>query len=186
MKLPRLTVDQQYHEQKSSFLPEKVHIRQVVRDDLPDLEWDGEYTHFRRMFLDTYQQAELGEALLWVAELEGVGLIGQLFVQLDSHRNELADGHSRAYIHAFRVRSAYRGQGLGTRLLEFAESDLVQRGYQKACLNVGRDNTEAFRLYRRLGYRVVAAEPGRWSYIDHLGVRRDVNEPAWRMEKDLR
>lgn len=186
MKLPRLTVDRLLHEPKHSTQPASLQIRPVVRKDLPDLEWDGEYTHFRRMFQDAFHQAERGEAILWVVDLGGVGLIGQLFVQLDSHRTELADGHNRAYIHAFRVRSPYRGQGLGTRLLKYAEADLVQRGFRQACLNVGRDNPDAFRLYQRQGYRVVAAEPGIWSYIDHLGMRHEVHEPAWRMEKDLR
>jgi len=52
-------------------------------------------------------------------------------------------------------------------------------------LNVSRDNLDARRLYERLGYRVVAGDPGRWSYLDEHGIRHDVNEPAWRMEKKL-
>ena len=186
MKFPKFTVRRPVNVEQSSPLTSDVRIRTLVRQELPDLEWDGEYSHFRRMFQDTFQQAERGEAILWVAELIGIGLIGQIFVQLESHRNELADGHSRAYLHAFRVRTPYRGQGVGTRLLEVAETDLIIRGYRRVCLNVGRDNPDAFRLYKHLGYRIVAAEPGNWSYIDHLGIRREVHEPAWRMEKEIR
>jgi ribosomal protein S18 acetylase RimI-like enzyme len=66
-----------------------------------------------------------------------------------------------------------------------AEQDLVQRGFTWAVLNVSRENLDARRLYERSGYRVVAGDPGRWTYLDDHGIRHDVNEPAWRMEKKL-
>jgi ribosomal protein S18 acetylase RimI-like enzyme len=159
-------------------------IRSAVEEDLPALEWDGEYRHFRRLYRDIFRSAQRGEAILWVAELEGQ-VIGQLFVQLSSGRPELADGLQRAYIYGFRVRTVYRDKGVGTRMMQAAEADLIQRGYQVVTLNVNRDNPGARRLYERLGYRVVAAEEGRWSYIDDRGIRREVHEPAWRMVKRL-
>lgn len=161
-------------------------IRQVTQDDLPALEWEGQYKHFRRLFKHAFRRARDGKAVLWIAELPGEGLIGQIFVQLVTHRSELADGKARAYIYAFRVRPEYRGEGLGTLLLETVEEDLNRRGFRRVCLNVGRDNLDARRLYERLGYSVVAAEAGIWSYIDHRGRRRQVHEPAWRMEKELK
>jgi ribosomal protein S18 acetylase RimI-like enzyme len=163
-----------------------VTIRHATRTDLLALEWNGEYAHYRRLYRDIYRSSLKGEAVLWVAELKGVGIIGQLFVQLISVRRDLADGHQRAYIYGFRVMPAYRGHGLGTRMMSVAEADLARRGFRWVVLNVGRDNLEARQLYERLGYRVVAAEPGRWSYLDDQGVMREVNEPAWRMEKELR
>lgn len=166
-----------------SLLSQQVHIRQITRADLPALEWEGKFTHFRRLFAEAYRQSEKGDAVMWVADLPGVGIIGQVFVQLTSPRNELADGHMRAYVYAFRVRAEYRGAGVGTRLMQAAEADLIQRGFTYVSLNVGRDNPAARRLYERLGYRVVAAEQGDWSYIDDRGHLQHVHEPAWRMEK---
>jgi ribosomal protein S18 acetylase RimI-like enzyme len=162
-----------------------VQVRRLTKADLPALEWNGEYARFRRLFAETYHSSVKGRAVLWVADLPGQGLIGQVFVQLNSARLELADGKTRAYIYAFRVRQAYRGVGLGTRLLQTAETDLIRRGYHWVTLNVGRDNPNARRLYERNGYRVVASEPGIWHYYDETGQRREVNEPAWRMEKKL-
>lgn len=159
-------------------------IRVAREEDLPALEWEGEYTHFRRLYQDIFRSAQRGEAVLWVAELEGK-IIGQLFVQLSSGRPELADGERRAYIYGFRVRSEYRRRGVGTRMMNAAEMDLVKRGYRLVTLNVNRDNPGARRLYERLGYRVVGSEEGRWSYVDDRGQRREVHEPAWRMEKNL-
>ncbi len=163
-----------------------VMIRQVVREDLPGLEWEGEYSHFRRLYAEAFHRVEKGEAVLWVAEIPGAGLIGQLFVHLESQRRELADGETRAYIYGFRVRPVYRGKGIGTRILEVAETDLIQRGYRKVVLNVGRDNLQARQLYERTGYTIVGTDPGRWSYLDEQGNLREVHEPAWRMVKILK
>jgi ribosomal protein S18 acetylase RimI-like enzyme len=162
-----------------------VKIRLVDRQDLSALEWDGEYTHFRRLYREIYQSTALGKALMWVADLPGAGVIGQLFIQFDSSRKELADGNLRAYLYGFRIKPAYRGEGVGSRLLQTAESDLVRRRLLFATLNVGRHNLDARRFYERHGYRVVADEAGRWSFLDDQDQRHEVYEPAWRMEKRL-
>jgi ribosomal protein S18 acetylase RimI-like enzyme len=163
----------------------RLYIRHATQADLPKLEWNGEYAHFRRLYAESYQSAQIGRAVLWVAELEESGLIGQLFVHLFNHRNRLADGLSRAYIYGFRVLPTYRSRGVGSRLLQVAEQDLVQRGFEKVALNVSQENRLARRMYEERGYHVVAADPGRWFYLDEKGQRVDVIEPAWRMEKLL-
>jgi len=165
---------------------DQVTIRQLGKADLRALEWEGEFIHFRRLYASAYERARMGLALLWGAFLPGDRLIGQLFIQLLSDRLELADGSRRAYLYSFRIRPAYRGNGLGTRMLEVIEQDLIARGYEILTLNVAKDNTRAQALYRRLGFRITAHEPGIWSYPDHEGVWRRVVEPAWRMEKRLK
>ena len=160
-----------------------IQYRTLVKDDLPALEWDGEYAHFRRLYREIYRSACQGRALMWVVTLPDKGLIGQVFVQLTSQRLELADGSSRAYIYGFRVKEAYRSAGVGSRLLQVVEADLGQRGFQQISLNVGQANDAARRFYERHGYQVVGAEAGRWHYLDEQGRRQEVHEPAWRMEK---
>lgn len=163
----------------------QIQVREVTEADLAALEWDGEYTHFRRLYEEIFKSAGQGKAVLWLAEIPGQQVIGQLFVQLASNRTELADGFRRAYIYGFRIKELYRGQGLGTFMLQIAENDLTARGFRWVTLNVGRDNPKARQLYERCGYKVVAAEAGEWSYLDHRGERQFVHEPAWRMEKRL-
>lgn len=164
---------------------ERVQFRFLNEKDLPQLEWDGEYLHFRRLYRDIFHSVCQGNALMWGCELPERGIIGQVFIQLRSTRLELADGYSRAYLYGFRIRPAYRNAGLGTRLLLLVEKDLLERNYKWSTLNVSRCNLAARRFYERHAYRVIADEPGEWSYIDHEGRRCHVREPAWRMEKYL-
>jgi ribosomal protein S18 acetylase RimI-like enzyme len=163
----------------------QIQIRLGREEDLPALEWQGEYIHFRKLYRQVYQNACDGKACIWVAELGQVGIIGQVFVQFSSSRKELTDGETRAYIYGFRVQPAYRGSGVGTQLLKCVEQDLQKRRFRWVTLNVSRQNLIAQRFYKRNGYQIVAAEAGRWSYLDHLGQRREVDEPAWRMQKSL-
>src|SRR4030066_446104 len=117
-----------------------VFIRQANKDDLPALEWHGEYAHFRRLYADTYSMAQQDKAVIWIAELDGSGLIGQCFVSLKGNRPELADGTTRAYMYGFRIQPQFRNQGIGTSIMRTIENDLKQRGFQQATLNVRQDN----------------------------------------------
>jgi len=172
-------------EEGASAWIDQVIIRPMVEADLPALEWNGEYQHFRRVFADAFQRMQRGFSILWVAELPKKGLIGQVFIQFTCDRPELADGTERAYLYSFRVQKKYRGCGLGTRIMDVVEEDLRRRGFAFVTLNVARDNPRAQQLYVRRGYRVVAPEAGVWSYPDDKGAWHRVEEPAWRMEKTL-
>jgi ribosomal protein S18 acetylase RimI-like enzyme len=163
-----------------------VFIRQAEKRDLIDLEWEGEYTHFRRLYADTFSLVEQGTAIIWIAELNGAGLIGQCFVSLRRNHREPADSTLRAYLYGFRVKANYRNQGIGTQMMNIIEKDLRKRAFQQATLNVSQENPDARRFYERLGYVVVGSDPGYWSYIDDKGKRVDMHEPAWRMLKNLR
>jgi ribosomal protein S18 acetylase RimI-like enzyme len=165
---------------------ETLSIRTITYKDLPDLEWNGQYTHFRRVYANAFQNQQKGNAVLWAADIDGIGIIGQAFVQLIGSRPELADGHLRAYIYSVRVQSLYQNMGIGSKIMKHAERDILQRGFSYATLNVGKDNIDARRFYERLDYQMIGDDPGKWSYLDHRGKRRHVHEPAWRMQKRLR
>lgn len=165
--------------------PDRATIRHLQKSDLHALEWDGQFSHFRNVYAEAYKRMVLGLTMIWVAELIPYGLIAQVFIQLNCQRPELAGGGLRAYLYSFRVKPAFQGAGLGTRMMAVVEADLLERGYRVVTLNVAKDNPRAQALYERLGYRVIDQDPGIWSYIDHLGQRRTMIEPAWRMEKVL-
>lgn len=162
----------------------QVNIREATEDDLPALEWEGRYQHFRRLYRHALSEAQRGRRILLVAEADAK-IIGQIFIQLSSGRTELADGHTSGYLYSFRVRPDYRGQGIGTELLEQAEQVLQQLAFKRAVIAVARDNLGALRLYEHRGYRLFAEDPGEWSYVDHEGQLRHVSEPAYVLEKRL-
>lgn len=160
-------------------------IRLIDESDLPALEWDGAYLKYRRMFASLYRNAQRGKTLMWIIETPQREMIGQAFVMLKSGEREAADGTSRAYIFALRVKPAWRNRGIGTHLMQFVEDDLRKRGYKYIILNVAKENPHALRLYQRLGYKITGSRPGIWSYTDHEGEVQYVEEPAWRMMKHL-
>jgi ribosomal protein S18 acetylase RimI-like enzyme len=137
------------------------------------------------LYADTFTLVQQSKAIMWIADLNGSGLIGQCFVSLIGNRQELADGKNRAYIYGFRVRPKFRNQGIGTRIMKIIEADLKKRGFKQVTLNVGQDNDAAMRFYRRLRYGVIGSDPGMWSYINDKGKRIDMQEPAMRMVKNL-
>jgi GNAT superfamily N-acetyltransferase len=163
----------------------RIRIRYLEKDDLPALEWDGVYIHYRRLYLDTYKSMCAKEAVMWVVDHEQMGIIGQLFVQLKGARRDLADGCSRAYINAFRLKPPFRSLGIGSKLLRTVEEDIALRNFEYILLNVGKNNPDAHCFYERHGYSVIGDEPGNWSYIDHEGRLQHVSEPSWRMSKRI-
>lgn len=165
--------------------PAGISFRLANEHDLPGLEWEGKYKHFRRLYEDTFKRTMFGVALMWLAELPENQIAGQCFVQLSSSNHALADGKERAYVFAFRIKEDLRGRGIGTALLRHVENDLISRTFSFICLNVARDNPRAIALYQRNGYHILGADPGLWSYQDDQGKWCYVEEPAWRMEKKL-
>ena len=163
-----------------------VYIRLVRRRDLKGLEWEGEYIRYKNIYLEVFKRMRRGIAQMWVAELGGSKLIGQVFVQFYPMDNLDPKGEKKAYIHAFRVRQNYRDVGIGTMLMNHAERTLMERGICKVTLNVAKENLGALRLYKNLGYHIVGETPGRWWYHDHENKLQEVVEPSWRLIKQLK
>lgn len=92
---------------------------------------------------------------------------GQIFVAIDEWEECLGfvwfilEGafHSFPYLHIIAVKEAYRGKGIGGKLLRFFE-ETVFPDSSKVFLVVADFNPEARRLYERLGYQQVGAIPG--------------------------
>ncbi len=162
-----------------------LYIRKVKKEDLPALEWGGEYSKFRQMYTSLYRDTQVGRALMWMIETQENKMVGQAFVMLRSGDTSAADGERRAYVFSFRIKPEYRNQGIGSYLMSFVQTDLSERGFKFLTLNVAKENKDALRLYKRLGYKIIGSHPGKWSYTDHEGRTHQVNEPAWRMMKRI-
>lgn len=154
-------------------------IRNARDRDLPGMEWEGEYRRYRRLYRLAMDEAKAGRRIVLVAEVAG-RIIGQIIVQLSR-----ADSSGTGYLYAFRVRQEWRNRGIGTRLIEEAESALVGMGFGRTLIAVARDNPAARRLYERMGYTLFAEDAGEWSFVDDRGRLQRVVEPSWLMEKYL-
>lgn len=170
-------------ERRDLLLHLAVTFRPADRSDLPKLEWHGEYTHFRRVYRNTFDEQRAGRRLMLIADVNQYP-IGQVFIQLENS-DSWWQGVKRSYLYSLRVMDVFQRQGIGTALLQEAERILVERGYGVVGIAAARDNPGARRLYERLGYGVVAEDAGRWHYVDHEGRTRHVAEPCWILEKWL-
>ena len=99
-----------------------------------------------------YRSISSGNAVFWTIEHHGE-LIGELYVFKNIEADpDFADGITIAYLCAFRIRKDFRGQGLGTRLIETVLADLKAGGFRRATIGVGPDEERTVKLYRRLGF----------------------------------
>lgn len=164
----------------------KILLRLLEETDLPALEWEGQFSHFRKLYQQHYKNSLSGTTLIWVATNEAGNVIGQVFIMLYAKDKEIADGKQRAYLFSFRIRDEWRGQGIGSFMMQFVEDYLRHKGYNWLRLNVGKDNLKAIEIYRHRGYRIMGPDSGTWRYEDENDKWRTVSEPAWRMIKELK
>lgn len=160
-------------------------IRTATAEDVRCLEWDREMWAFRELFEQAYQEMLQGRRLMLVADVGGHP-VGRLFVHLSAGNWVYADGSTRAYLYSLHVMGPLQGRGIGTRLIQAAEQELCQRGFQWATIAVAVENDGARRLYERLGYTVFRRDDSRWSYSDPEGRRHEIREVCWALKKALR
>lgn len=63
------------------------------------------------------------------------------------------------YVNAVATEPDYRGQGVGRKLMEWAEQLASSSAAEKLSLIVAEENAVAKRLYEKLGYQVIARRP---------------------------
>ena len=79
--------------------------------------------------------------------------------------------NNMAYLAAFRTNKEYEGKGYFSKLYNFVENDLKERGYTELSLGVGPENIRNNEIYSHLGFtdyikRVVEYEDGEEDLID--------------------
>jgi ribosomal protein S18 acetylase RimI-like enzyme len=131
----------------------EIRIRPCRLEDLPGLEWWGNFTAHREIIQAAFDSQEHGEALLLLADTQGYP-IGQVWIRFaPPHRDRTG------LLWALRVFPCLQNQGIGGRLLQAAEQTLRNHGFDHAELEVERDNPHARRFYERHGYRIAELTP---------------------------
>ncbi|KIO77528.1 GNAT family acetyltransferase [Pedobacter lusitanus] len=87
---------------------------------------------------------------LTIAELNGdkVATFQLTFIQYLTY-----EGGLRAQVEAVRTHSAYRGQGIGTRVFEYAINRAIEKGCHLIQLTSDKKRPDAIRFYEKLGFR---------------------------------
>lgn len=159
-------------------------VREATVLDLPALEWEGEYLHFRRVYREAMKEAQKGRRVILVAQLQDQ-LIGQIFVNYYSTWRNSQPGLQTGYLHSFRVKPDFRNQGVGRSLIQTAEAYLAGRHFQRVVISVAKNNGRALRFYQNLGYWIFMDDPGEWSFLDHRNKVQHISEPAFILHKTL-
>ncbi len=103
--------------------------------------------HIEEVFENTFKR-ESSE--IFVAEDESRAFLGYLFIGEGSN---LMTGTSHGFIYDIFVKEEFRGKGIGTVLMEKAESFCRERGYSRIGLMVSSDNQPAIKLYTKMGFK---------------------------------
>jgi ribosomal protein S18 acetylase RimI-like enzyme len=135
-------------------LPLVVEIRPLRHGDLDDLEWDS----YRAVSADYVRAtvAERPEQVVFLLALVDGQPVGRLGVDFGRKASE-----GIVHLWAFSVLPVLQRRGIGTALMRKAEA-LIASSPGASIVEVGVDdwNTEAAKLYRRLGYVESGSELG--------------------------
>jgi ribosomal protein S18 acetylase RimI-like enzyme len=161
-------------EHNSSAVSRTVHLEldvEILRAgarDLPALAtWSGHVA-------DVFRSAiEDDDRILLVALARGRFPIGHAHVDLNGTISHLL------------VLAGFRGQGLGTALIEESERLIQQAGAGYSTLEVEKVNEAAIRLYKRLGYLTTGESSVRWDDPLPDGTVQPVDHPSWVLSKKL-
>lgn len=167
----------------SLMLHAAISVRLATPEDLPKLEWFGQFAHLRRIMSQTLQEQEQGSRFMLIAEFNTypIGTISAHIRRIDLRHPD----RKRVYFYSLRVIDMFQGQQIGSLLLRAAEDHARSFGCVTASIAAAKDNHIACGLYQRRGYHIIGEDDGEWSYIDHLGKIRQVREPCWILEKTL-
>ena len=86
------------------------------------------------------------------------------FLSIEVHHEE----EEYIYLDDLSVTKQYRNQGIGTTLIRNAEKYAKDIHIQEICFHVEKSNTEAFRLYQRLGYEIYEDQGSRYLMLKHI------------------
>ena len=86
------------------------------------------------------------------------------FLSIEVHHEE----KEYIYLDDLSVTNNHRNNGIGTKLIKTAESYAKEINISTICFHVEKTNTNAFRLYQRLGYEFFKDQENRYLMIKHL------------------
>ena len=162
-----------------------VTIRLLKEEDLPELEWNGEYTRYRKVYREVYRNLQNGISLPYVAETESDGIIGQVFLTRKEPNPSYSPRSKYFFLSSFRIKPQFRGKGLGSRLMQICFRDVRSHKLRDIFLNCASDNNRARRFYEKHGFRIIRLDEGNWTFINDEGLVVTEKQSAYLMRRTL-
>ncbi len=128
-------------------------IRELFIEMLQTIYHTEDVEGYESGYLDRYWTN--GEERILVAEDESI----VAFLSIEVHHEPEAD---YVYLDDLSVTERYRDIGIGSALIREAEAYAQEIGIPLILFHVEKSNTEAFRLYERLGYKVFRDDGNRY------------------------
>lgn len=97
------------------------------------------------------EHIESGNGEIWLAKC-GKKIIGRTYIFKCLDDKDAADGQNVFYLSSLFVNKRYRGQGVGTGIINCINENYKKSGYSEATLGVYEEKEENVRLYKKLGY----------------------------------
>ena len=126
-----------------------------------NFQWNSDYPT-RDIFADDIKKGEL-----FILEGQGGSIGGMICVNFDEPEEYSGLGWSckkrAAILHRLVVNSAAKGQGIGTKLMEFAKEKAAQMGTDYIKSDTYSTNKQMTNLFKKMGYKYVGDTrfPGR-------------------------
>ena len=131
-------------------------IRELFIEMLQTIYHTKEVDGYEPGYLDRYWNAS--EDRILVAE-DGEVIA---FLSIEVHREETPE---YVYLDDLSVTEGYRNKGIGSALIRETEKYIQEIGVNPILFHVEKSNTNAFRLYERLGYKIFRDDGDRYMMI---------------------
>lgn len=136
-------------------------VDDLTAADLPAIGWSGSPTHIRSV-ASALERVKLGEIEYLAVRAPGGEPVAK--GGIDYSKEEEA-----GELYQLATHPKLQSLGLGTRLIEEAESRIRRRGLQWAVMGVEDSNPRARALYERLGYEPYGRERSSWEHENEHG-----------------
>jgi len=159
-------------------------IRKAALNEMLEL-WEEQFASGNTPTAKFFAENILSEnAEFWTMEHEG-NLISELYIFKSLEDKDFADGCTKAYLCAFRVKKGFRGQGLGSKMMKSVFAHLKSCGFSAATIGVDETEEANIRLYTRLGFNTKVKD----CYLDPCDVDEEMHpKPCacyWLLSKTL-
>ena len=139
-----------------------------------EMAQDKDHRSFRNVTVAQADGDTVGMAFCYPSEFHAITEDAREFIPLGSSgtfgRLYEARVEQSLYLDALSVDQAFRGRGIGGKLLEMVEDKAVSLGLKSISLIVFADNAAAQKLYKRHGFEIVKKVPiRRHPHIPHDG-----------------